>query len=166
MNSYIYCYNNPLIYRDPSGHIVIEATAVTFFVVATAGTVVYVSYRYITSSKDHKSIKEGIVSVKNDLKATYTYTKEVIKNKVFSIKGKSNNKTEYTSTSKKENTSNKDMKLSKSKGENKADPYARESQKKQGRERKNKAREKDNWKPKSNPKPPKKHTPGREHRKY
>ena len=47
-----------------------------------------------------------------------------------------------------------------------ADPYARPGQKKQGRERKNKARKNDNWKPRSNPKPPKKHTPGREHRKY
>ena len=49
---------------------------------------------------------------------------------------------------------------------NNPDPYARSGQKKQGRERKNKARKSDNWKPKSNPKPPKKHTPGREHRKY
>ena len=47
-----------------------------------------------------------------------------------------------------------------------ADPYARPGQKKQGRERKTKARKNDNWKPRSNPKPPKKHTPGREHRKY
>ncbi len=46
------------------------------------------------------------------------------------------------------------------------DPYARPDQKKQGRERKNKARQKDDWKPRSNPKPPKKHTPGRDHRKY
>ncbi len=49
---------------------------------------------------------------------------------------------------------------------NNPDPYARPGQKKQGLERKNKARQSDNWKPKSNPKPPKKHTPGREHRKY
>ena len=47
-----------------------------------------------------------------------------------------------------------------------SDPYARPGQKKQGRERKNKARQKDNWEPRSNPKPPKKHTPGRDHRKY
>ncbi len=46
------------------------------------------------------------------------------------------------------------------------DPYARPGQKKQGRERKAKARKKDNWKPKSNPKKPKKHTPGKDHRKY
>lgn len=45
-----------------------------------------------------------------------------------------------------------------------SDPYARPGQKKQGRERKNKARQKDNWKPKSKAKPPKKHTPGRDHR--
>lgn len=49
---------------------------------------------------------------------------------------------------------------------NSSDPYARPGQKKQGRERKNKARKGSNWKPRSNPKPPKKHTPGREHRKY
>ena len=46
------------------------------------------------------------------------------------------------------------------------DPYARPNQKKQGRERKSKARKSDKWKPRSNPRPPKKHTPGREHRKY
>ena len=45
------------------------------------------------------------------------------------------------------------------------DPYARPGQKKQGRERKNKARKSKDWKPRSNPKPPKKHTPGRGHRK-
>lgn len=47
-----------------------------------------------------------------------------------------------------------------------ADPYARPGQKKQGRERKNKARKHKDWKPRSNPKPPKKHTPGRGHRKF
>ena len=46
------------------------------------------------------------------------------------------------------------------------DPYARPEQKKQGRENKNKARKSNKWKPRSNPKPPKKHTPGRDHRKY
>ena len=46
------------------------------------------------------------------------------------------------------------------------DPYARPGQKKQGRERKSKARKRDDWKPRSNPRPPKKHTPGRGHRKY
>ncbi len=46
------------------------------------------------------------------------------------------------------------------------DPYARPGQKKQGRERKNKSRKSKDWKPRSNPKPPKKHTPGRDHRKY
>lgn len=49
---------------------------------------------------------------------------------------------------------------------NEADPYARPRQKKQGRERKNKARKSKDWKPRSNPKPPKKHTPGRDHRRY
>ena len=49
---------------------------------------------------------------------------------------------------------------------NEADPYARPGQKKQGRERKNKARKSKDWKPRSNPKPPKKHTPGRDHRRY
>ncbi len=48
----------------------------------------------------------------------------------------------------------------------KADPYARPGQKKQGRERKNKSRNKPDWKEKTKPRPPKKHTPGREHRKY
>ena len=47
------------------------------------------------------------------------------------------------------------------------DPYARPNQKKQGREVKEKKR-KTNWKPNPNktPAPPKKHTPGRDHRKY
>lgn len=54
----------------------------------------------------------------------------------------------------------------KSKSKSNPDPYARPGQKKQGRERKNKSRQSDNWKPRSNPKPPKKHTPGRDHRKF
>ena len=46
------------------------------------------------------------------------------------------------------------------------DPYRRPGQKKQGRERKNKARQKKEWVQKTNPRQPKKHTPGRDHRKY
>ena len=46
-----------------------------------------------------------------------------------------------------------------------ADPFARPGQKKQGRERKSKARQSKDWKSRSKPKPPKKHTPGRDHRK-
>ena len=57
-------------------------------------------------------------------------------------------------------------KSAKSTSSNKADPYARPGQKKQGRERKNKARKNKNWKERSKPKPPKKHTPGRDHRKF
>lgn len=49
---------------------------------------------------------------------------------------------------------------------NEPDPYARPGQKKQGCERKNKARKNKNWKPRYTPKPPKKHTPGRDRRKY
>ena len=49
---------------------------------------------------------------------------------------------------------------------NDADPFKRPGQKKQGRERKSKARLKEGWKPRSNPKPLKKHTPGKAHRKY
>ena len=45
------------------------------------------------------------------------------------------------------------------------DPYARPGQKKQGRERKSKARQNKNWKPRSKPKPLKKHTPSKVHRK-
>lgn len=47
-----------------------------------------------------------------------------------------------------------------------ANPYARPGEKKQNRERRNKARLGDDWVPRSNPKPQKKHTPGRGHRKY
>lgn len=50
------------------------------------------------------------------------------------------------------------------------DPFARPNQKKQGRENKNRNRKKENFKPRNNkrnnkPAKPKKHTPGREHRK-
>ena len=50
------------------------------------------------------------------------------------------------------------------------DPYRRPGQKKQGRENKNKARRHDDWQPRNNrrdgkPRAPKKHTPGRDHRK-
>ena len=55
---------------------------------------------------------------------------------------------------------------SSSKANDDPDPYARPNQKKQGRERKSKARTHPSWKPRTNPKPPKKHTPGRDHRKF
>ena len=50
------------------------------------------------------------------------------------------------------------------------DPYKRPGRKKQGRENANKARKR-NWEPRNNkrdnkPAKPKKHTPGKEHRKY
>ena len=51
---------------------------------------------------------------------------------------------------------------------NNPDPYARPEQKKQGRERKVKARKKDGWQDRSCKRrisPPKSHTPGRDHRK-
>ncbi len=64
--------------------------------------------------------------------------------------------------------------FSKSKGKSKeeVDPYARPEQKKQGRENKNKARQKGNFTPRNNrrdnkPAPPKSHTPSRRgHKKY
>ena len=50
------------------------------------------------------------------------------------------------------------------------DPFRSPGQKEQGREKKNKARQKDGFENRSNqrrpPPPPKKHTPGREHQKY
>lgn len=51
------------------------------------------------------------------------------------------------------------------------DPYRRPNQKKQGRENKNKARGGSNWSPRNNkrngkPSYPRKHTPGKDHRKY
>ena len=53
---------------------------------------------------------------------------------------------------------------------NQQDPYKRKDQKKQGRELKNKSRGKDSWTQRNGyrrgPKPPKKHTPGRDHRKF
>jgi len=52
-----------------------------------------------------------------------------------------------------------------------ADTYGRPNQKKQGREVKNKNRQKDNYRPKNNrrdgkPAPPKHHTPGRDHQRF
>ena len=60
---------------------------------------------------------------------------------------------------------------SKEKSKEETDPYARPGQKKQGRENKNKSRQKGNFTPRNNrrdqqPAPPKKHTPGRDHRKF
>ena len=60
---------------------------------------------------------------------------------------------------------------SKGKSKSEVDPYARPGQKKQGRENKNKSRQRDNFKPRNNrrdgkPAPPKHHTPGRDHQRF
>ena len=60
---------------------------------------------------------------------------------------------------------------SKGRSKSEVDPYARPNQKKQGRENKNKNRQKSNYTPRNNrrdgkPAPPKHHTPSSDHQKF
>ena len=64
LNVYSYCYNNPLIYKDPSGHIA-GVDDVTILLVLATGAVIYVTYEYLSSPEGQKAIKDGATAIQN-----------------------------------------------------------------------------------------------------
>jgi RHS repeat-associated protein len=69
LNIYTYCYNNPLIYSDPSGHnpgaAALAALNPEVALVVAGGAVVYVSYKYLSSPEGQKAIHDGGVAIYN-----------------------------------------------------------------------------------------------------
>ncbi len=67
LNLYSYCYNNPLIYNDPSGNGP-EALALLnpeVALVYATGVVIYVTYEYLISPAGEKAIHDGGVAIYN-----------------------------------------------------------------------------------------------------
>ena len=151
-NMWAYCLNNPVVCTDGDGTIAgVDDAALLLFFLAAALVISITALIDVTLNrnaatviqrhKDSVSLTEVAISVWNTVTSAFTLPR------------KSTNKTTITEDSK-----TKDP-----------DPYARPGQKKQGREKKEKKRKKDNFENRSGkrrPSLPKKHTPGREHRKY
>ena len=155
LNLYCYCFNNPIMYVDPDGYYAIEfvsTAALEVFLKVLIALVVII-----------------IVAVVVD------YLEPTFEDLDFSINFEQKIKEPASnSPSLNINSSNFEIFSSSSIGidyylfTNQNDPYARSGQKNQGRELKNKARLRFSNKVKfrGGRKPPKKHTPGRGHRKY
>ena len=162
LNMFAYCNNNPVMYKDTSGFVA-EAVAIgsgiasilplvdgplpfgDIIALAIVGVMICSEAvdppEYYT--RDAIGLKSSIeISISYPQISVYPIEETLPSN--LQIKTYLNEKT------------------------NDPDPYARPGQKKQNRERKNKARKKKGWKqnPNKKPAPPKKHTPGRDHRKY
>ena len=140
LNMYAYCGNNPIMYTDETGELAISAGL--YF----GGMTLFFLLELLYIETTTHAISSSIVYI----------TQQV--NDGFSSLGN------YLSAKKKG---------SKSKDKNKdknPDPFARPDQKKQGRERKAKARLKPNFEQRNGrrrgPQPLKHHTPGRDHKKY
>ena len=156
-NMFAYCLNNPVNLRDKIGESA-EAlqwwTSVMWWLCGAdaflpIGDAIYLSGMLILGgfavfSYETSSSKDMFEIYENE---SVAFDKEIVKSQFSKITSTVSEVIEESRT-------------------NDADPFARPGQKKQGRERKSKARSKEGWKPRSNPKPLKKHTPGKAHRKY
>ena len=158
LNLYAYCGNDPVNYYDPSGCIALEITLgwgavelvkailIALGVVVAAGTVVAIGDEIINNSDFSLDFKQDYLILQpNDDSQT-----------------RLNSQSEEMLISNYSNINLYNIMMSSS------DPYGRPGQKKQGRELKNKARERftQQVKFRGGRKPPKKHTPGRGHKKY
>ena len=143
-NLYAYCGNDPINYFDPDGTFSISAVAGSKIALVFLGILALI---YI-ESQTHiiENFVENIVDMTQNLTQNITANDSsiVVDSSISAIKTERKNK-------------------------NPQDPYARPNQKKQGRERKAKARKGPSWEPRSGKRrisPPKKHTPGRDHRHF
>ncbi|WP_195282371.1 RHS repeat-associated core domain-containing protein [Harryflintia acetispora] len=156
LNLYTYCGNNPVMFTDPSGNFAIvddlAYLGVGIGLIALAG-IVAVSTLSSTGSL-RSAWDQGVSNFLNNLEAMretaqelYEKAQVVIENVKVIVEIGLEEIIEFA------------------KNKNSVDPYARPGQKKQGRERKEKKKRKD-WDSRSNKpiNPPKKHTPGRGHR--
>ena len=64
LNLYSYCYNNPLKFTDPSGNVALVDDAVIILVLAT-GTVITVSYDFLSSPEGQQMLMDGATAIYN-----------------------------------------------------------------------------------------------------
>ena len=156
LNLYCYCFNDLINCYDPSGHFVITAaiglsTAAYYAIIAVLAVVAVVSAAKVES--ETHIIQNSVTSLGNAIVnlggLVVNNTKKFIYSEIISVSSQTLKEDNYNFVS--TNT----------------DPYARPGQKKQGRELKNKGRKRftQEIKYRGGRKPPKKHTPGKGHRK-
>ena len=153
-NLYAYCFNNPVNLTDDSGYWPSWAKKLVAAVAITACVVAVVAATVVTCGAAAPALAAVGFGVVSSISASTVATAANIAVAATIVSTAAT----YTYSQMESGSLYYDK--------NDSDPYARPGQKKQGRERKNKARKKDNWKPRSKPKVPKKHTPGRDHRKW
>ncbi len=155
LNLYIYCNYNPITYIDPSGHEAITAAllAAAYYVLIGLLALYTVAYIGYVESETH-IIQNSLTWLGNTILDFGEYAvstmKELFYSETISVPSQELNDEYYNIIS------------------NNPDPHGRAGQKKQGRELKNKARERFTRKVKyrRGRKPLKKHTPGRGHNKH
>ncbi len=150
-NLYAYCDNNPVMRSDDGGEFWLELALGAIAVTAVA-TVVIMSAPALAVAGVGATVIAGTTSVATSVGIVSTGV--AIGAWVIGISEEIEN--DYVTSRNKNKKSGYDP-----------DPYKRPGQKKQQRERKEK-KKKNGWEPNPNKRqmPPKKHTPGRDHRKY
>ena len=156
-NMWAYCLNNPILYSDTLGEsVTVCILGVTFTLVEllVIGVAVAVIADILINGEDALVMKaaEGVAEAVEAIAQIWQVIETVVTHP-FSIGSGITIGSGISVVEDKQNP----------------DPYARPGQKKQNREVKEKKRKKDNFKSRSGKRriePPKKHTPGRDHRKY
>ena len=154
-NLYLYCENSPVMYIDPDGNDAIEVLTwwtSTMWGVAVAEPTVLGEILYVAGI----TVLGIAVAIEEQV-----YSNDIIDSKIIELTYVPNDGSTATiKETDKTKTSDYDP-----------NPYKRPGQKKQQRELRNKSKNKGNWEPRNNkrsgkPAKPKKHTPGRDHRKF
>ena len=169
INLYAYCLNNPVNYIDPFGKFVISIGA-TLFMLAGGLFAIFVSPIIVDAAGDlAESIVDSVESINVSDGSDIYIDNNLIVESVESTKTAVD--TDVISTIIKSATISFSIGLNLLNAKNQdPDPFRRPGQKKQGRERKTKARKNPDWVQRNGkrggPKPLPKHTPGKAHRKY
>lgn len=164
LNQYCYCFNNPIIYYDPSGRFALTivgiSTAVYYLIAALAFVTITVTVVYVEN--ETHIIENSINAVGQGISDMFDSIGNYFSNSFGNSYDSSNNNTIIGGVVSQNIPS---IYRSSKSGNSNPDPFARPGQKKQGRELKNKARGKfkNKCKYRDGRKPPNKHTPGRDH---
>ncbi len=160
LNLYAYCLNNPVMYVDPYGTFLISIGAtIALSTLGVLGIGAAVEIVFHPIEKTINNISNWVGDLYFDFEFNTNKIGIIEKSGIF------DNLTIATSGL----ADSFVLNYVQAKNKGNSDPNKRPGQKKTGRERKNKARKKDNWEERGGRRripPLKHHTPGRDHRKY